>query len=127
MFGDNKVKNLTLFNKSATVEHNEPSAVAVVKDFIIQLNNNNSGITDSLCKLISVIVYNDKVIINSEQQTISTMSNKFIELMTDTITILELNLVESILSNSELSENDKIMVNNLLTIYIYIYIYYSNH
>lgn len=111
------MKNLTLFTKSVNVESNGPSIAASVKGFVADLNNNNSGITDSLCKLVSAIIHNDHVIINNEKQHISTMSNKFIELVTDTITSLELNLVESILSNPGLSENGKIMVTNLFTFF----------
>ncbi|KAI9260891.1 hypothetical protein EDC94DRAFT_610142 [Helicostylum pulchrum] len=109
MFGDSKVKNLALFSRATTVESNGPPSTTSAKDFITNLNNNNSGITDSLCKLISAIVHEDCAIINNEQKTISTMSNKFLNIMTDTITSLGLNLVESVLSSPGLSENDKIM------------------
>lgn len=101
---------MTLFSKSATVESNGSPSTTSVKDFITNLNTNNSGIIDSLCKLISAIVHDDCVIINSEEKTISTMNNNFLNIMTDTITSLGLNLVESILSNPGMSENGKIMV-----------------
>lgn len=119
MFGDSKVKNLALFSRATTVESNGPPSTTSAKDFITNLNNNNSGITDSLCKLISAIVHEDCAIINNEQKTISTMSNKFLNIMTDTITSLGLNLVESVLSSPGLSENDKIMVREVFfSVYI---------
>lgn len=119
MFGDNKVKNLALFSKSAIVESNGPPATASVKDFITNLNNNNSGITDSLCKLISAIVREDCVVINNEQKTISTMNNKFLNVMTDTITSLGLNFVESVLSDPGLSDDGKIMVRDFFFQFTY--------
>lgn len=70
---------------------------AAVKDFIVELNKNNSGITDCLCKLLSAIIKDDQITTES-QNTDSIKSNEFLDLITDTIATLETNFVETTLS-----------------------------
>lgn len=66
---------------------------------------NNSGIVDSLCKLISTIISND---LNLQDQEI--MSTDLLELVTDTINQVQLNLIQDILSNTTLSQQERVFV-----------------
>lgn len=110
------MKNLTLFTKSASNNSNDSSSHAIAKEFIAELNNNNSGITDCLCKLVSAVIRDDQVTTTSQDAS-STMSNEFLDLITDAIATLETNFVENILSDITLSENDKIMVRKATRIF----------
>lgn len=78
---------------------------AMIKQFILELNTNNSGIVDSLCKLISTIISND---LNLRDQEI--MDTDMLELVTDTINQVQLNLIQDILSNTMLSQQERVFV-----------------
>ena len=67
----------------------------IVKDFVNDLNQNNSGITDSLCRLIQAFVHND--IINEQDSGDAIMENELLESITDTITALEITFVNKLL------------------------------
>ncbi|KAI7893343.1 uncharacterized protein EV154DRAFT_501727 [Mucor mucedo] len=109
IFGDGKVKNLTLFTKSTINQIEGPSSNSALKEFIIELNNNNSGITDCLCKLVSAIIKNDPITTESPKNN-SIKSNEFLDLITDTIGTLETNFVETILTDATLSGDDQILM-----------------
>lgn len=111
MFGDAKGKSLTLFNKSSANEeesNNTSTTAAIVKTFITELNSNNSGISDSLCKLILAIIEYDEV--NADNSGATVMGNEFLDLVTNTIATLEMNFVDCILSNTSTTEAQKVKV-----------------
>lgn len=119
LFGDNKGKNLTLFSKSisSTKENKDLSSLTVVKEFINELNSSNSGITDSLCKLLQTIIKDDHI---EEQDSDSViMDNELLDLITDTIAALEYNFIDNILSNKVASDVDNIHVWYFFTLYYF--------
>ncbi|KAK4510606.1 uncharacterized protein ATC70_005037 [Mucor velutinosus] len=81
---------------------------ALIKQFILELNSNNSGIVDSLCKLITTIVSHDSHLAQQQQQEI--MSTEMLELVTDTISQVQLNLHQDIASNAALTQQERVFV-----------------
>lgn len=53
------------------------------------MNENNSGIVDTLCRLVSVVVKNDMDLDNDTPF----LSNNLLELITDIITALDINFI----------------------------------
>lgn len=98
MFGDVKRKNLTLFTKSSAraTDSNPTTPSAIIRSFVQKLNNNNSGIIDSLCSLIQEIIKNDPI--EDQNETPSIMDNELLELVVDTINALGITFVDEILS-----------------------------
>lgn len=60
-----------------------------MKETIHRLNENNSGIVDTLCRLVSAVVKNDMDLDNDTPF----LSNNLLELITDTITALDMNFI----------------------------------
>jgi hypothetical protein len=114
LFGDNRGKNLTLFSKSinATKESNNLTSSIAVKEFINELNSSNSGITDSLCKLLQAIIKDDQI--NEQDSDAVIMDNELLDLITDTVTTLEFIFVDDILSNQIVSDTENISVSNFV-------------
>lgn len=82
---------------------------AIIKQFILAINMNNSGIVDSLCKLILTIITND---LDSQGQGI--MSTDVLELLTDAINQVQLNVIQDIQSSTALSQQQRVFVSILL-------------
>lgn len=113
---------MTLFSKSisSTKENKDLSSSTVVKEFINELNSGNSGITDSLCKLLQAIIKDDHI---EEQDSDSViMDNELLDLITDTIAALEYNFIDNILSNKVASDVDNIHVWYFLHFTTFIYV-----
>lgn len=129
--GDAKGNNIALFSKSPASSEAEkkPSTItntATVKAFITELNKNNSGIIDSLCKLILAIIQYDPISTNENTTPVTIMSNEFLDLITDTITTLESNFVECILSDATTSATQKLMVSATVLFHISVFKTYQN-
>ncbi|KAI8080754.1 uncharacterized protein B0P05DRAFT_72267 [Gilbertella persicaria] len=103
-----RAKSLALYIPSCAATEENPDSKLTVKHYIAQLNQNNSGIVDSLCKAMYTLIYNDLHVNAKEDQPRTKLSHDTLNLVTDTIALLDLNFVECILSNTMLSKNDKI-------------------
>lgn len=100
-------KSLQLFTAlRPCVSHGEIQNRAWIKQFILDLNTNNSGIVDSLCKLVTAIVSHD--VHGAQQQSI--MSTEMLELVTDTICQVQVNLIQDIASNAALEQQQRVLV-----------------
>ncbi|CEP06985.1 hypothetical protein, partial, partial [Parasitella parasitica] len=108
--GDNRAigKSLQLFTTlRAGIDNGriKTNAKATIRQFIKDLNSNNSGIIDSLCKLIVAIVSED---LNAQDPEV--MSTDMLELVTDTVSHVQLNLIQDILSNAALSQQQRVFM-----------------
>lgn len=90
---------------------NEIQNRALIKQFILDLNVNNSGIVDSLCKLITTLVSHDlHSTQQQQQQQQDIMSTEMLELVTDTIYQVQSNLIQDIASNTALDQQERVFV-----------------
>ncbi|GAN06215.1 hypothetical protein MAM1_0115c05695 [Mucor ambiguus] len=80
---------------------------ALIKQFILDLNTNNSGIVDSLCKLVTTIVSHNLHLAQQQQEI---MSTEMLELVTDTICQVQPNLVQDIASNAALNSQERVFI-----------------
>ncbi|KAI7905962.1 uncharacterized protein BX663DRAFT_483630 [Cokeromyces recurvatus] len=108
--GDN---NLVLFIPSQssmeTVTENFGNTEVSLNSFIDNLNENNSGIIDSLCKMILTLIRGDMRLLECNEN-IPIININFLELITDIITDLQSNFTESILSSKDTSQYDCIFI-----------------
>ncbi|CEI91811.1 hypothetical protein RMCBS344292_06089 [Rhizopus microsporus] len=87
---NSKGKGLTLFSLNHTKsESHEQQFIHFVKETIHRLNENNSGIVDTLCRLVGAVVKNDMDLDNDTPF----LSNNLLELITDIITALDMNFI----------------------------------
>ncbi|KAI8639579.1 hypothetical protein BD408DRAFT_371457 [Parasitella parasitica] len=110
VIGDNSAvgKSLQLFTTLRPCNDNgnfETKSKTTIRQLITELNSNNSGIIDSLCKLIMTIVSHD---LNTQDQMI--MSTDMLELVTDTVNQMQSNLIQDILSNAALSQQQRVFI-----------------
>lgn len=102
-------KNLQLFTALRPCVSNDTDEIqnkALIKQFILDLNVSNSGIVDSLCKLITTLVSHDLHV--AQQQVI--MSTEMLELVTDTIYQVQSSLIQDIASNTALDQQERVFV-----------------
>ncbi|OBZ89568.1 Histone transcription regulator 3 [Choanephora cucurbitarum] len=92
---DNKLPNLVNEDKVA------------IKNCIADLNCNNSGIVFSLCKSICDFISHDLQVDSITNEPRSVLDNDTLSVITDTIALLDLRFVEYILSNVNLSLEEK--------------------
>ena len=95
---DNKLPNLVNEDKVA------------IKNCIADLNCNNSGIVFSLCKSICDFISHDLEVDSITNETRNVLDNDTLSIITDTIALLDLRFVEYILSNVNLSLEEKMKV-----------------
>ncbi|KAG1115147.1 hypothetical protein G6F42_014009 [Rhizopus arrhizus] len=114
--GDSSIHNTRAAGKSlqlftalrpcATNGTYETQNRALIKQLILDLNSNNSGIVDSLCKLIRAIICNDLGL--AQQQGI--MSTEMLELVTDSIHQVQLNLIQDVASDAVLTQQERVFI-----------------
>jgi hypothetical protein len=83
---------------------NNQSRVAA-KNLIAELNSNNSGIVDSLCRLVSSIVRDDTL-----QDDSGIMDNRLLESITDVITAIQPSFVQSIMLDDTFDQQNRVLV-----------------
>lgn len=100
-------QTLTLFTRSQNKEDPAPDTKNELKSFVADVNNKNSGVVDTLCRLIFTTINKDINLHNDKKHVIS---NESLQLVTDIISAMELNIVEEIMSNTSLAPLDKLNV-----------------
>ncbi|KAG1031933.1 hypothetical protein G6F25_011708 [Rhizopus arrhizus] len=87
---NSKGKGLTMFAMNYSINStNDQTSSNLTKKIISNLNADNSGVVDVLCKLVITTVKEDMYL---DKET-SFMSNNLLELLTDTINSLEANFI----------------------------------
>jgi hypothetical protein len=110
---DNKSSgSLSLFIPSYV---DTPTAISnhgriAAKNLIAEINSDNSGIVDSLYKLVSSIVQDDTL--QDDSHTGGVMDNRFLESITDVITAIQPTFVQSIMLGD--NQRDKLLVRHLI-------------
>lgn len=84
---------------------NDQSSSNLIKKIILNLNADNSGVVDVLCKLVITTVKEDMYL---DKET-SFMSNNLLELLTDAINSLEANFINHL---AYLDTHEKALVRN---------------
>ncbi|KAL9554649.1 hypothetical protein MBANPS3_002732 [Mucor bainieri] len=80
---------------------------ALIRQFILDLNAGNSGIIDSLCRLVITMVSHD---LDQAQQPVAVMSTEMLELVTDAISQVQPTLIQAVACNAALGQQERVSI-----------------